>query len=148
MEWAKMTYHTYYSVFDRSAKIVANPEVSDHWAWMTLANTIQSTLRKKGENLSIDEMLRLAKLYKLKMNSQQEPQSRDDILEIFRDKQWYKGDIEANRKLIWNLTYGIYRKNNDVWAVRYATTWMADHKIEYDIVDKDRPDFTLSRLCF
>ena len=154
IEWAKKEnhYHRYFTILDRHATIVDKPEQKHYFELMACANKIQIELMDLGCDAAAKEILRLAKVYNLICPSDNQiPSSIDDVVSIFGDKGWYDDDVENKRKIIYIITYGIFRKGFNQWVDRAANKWLIEHHIEYDASDhtgkdKRRPKGFVHRL--
>ena len=149
LAWAKRNnyYSRYYQHLDRTATINDNPNKQDYCNWMACGHRIQIEIKELGICETDKEVLRLASEYNLRRTSDgQPPTSVDDVLAIFQDKTWYYDNLAKSRKTIYVLTYGLFRKGYNQWAITASNNWLKDHGLRY--VDKDKADKAQQRKGF
>ena len=63
-------------------------------------------------------------------NEQQHPVNFDDIITIISNANWYNDRQPSKQALIHMITYGIFRRGYNIWAINTATSWKKEKGIK------------------
>ena len=125
--WATKTFqYAYCFSGDITTKIINNTE--DLQTWIGIASDIQLELRAIGlqqAHAKIVDVFRDYGVYLQTSSScKQHPVNFDDIISIISNVNWYKTRQISKQALIHMVTYRIFRKGYNTWAIEAANKWL------------------------
>lgn len=129
-EWARSTfpYARYFSNRFTSEDIQYD---SDIQAWMDTAIKLQNELKEMGVNKAHEKIVNIFDEYNVKMpgTMNEGPSNFDDVIAIINDKDWYRAKQDVKRNLIHMVSYGIFRRGHNHWAIHAANEWLQKHHV-------------------
>ena len=130
VSWAEKTYR-YAFLFDNSFKSTAYEGPEDLQRWIDIAINLQNELRDIGVSKAHKKIIEIFNDYDVRMQgpNKQRPVNFDDICTIISDKDWYQVNQESKRNLIHMITYGIFRRGYNNWAISECNTWQQKYNI-------------------
>ena len=134
-DWAEKTFRFAY-LFGRQFGSSAWDNENNLQAWIDKALQLQLELRELGVQKAHEKVVMVFREYNIKLpNSNQLPTNMDDVVAIINDKEWYTTDKDMKQQLIHMITYGIFRRGFNHWAVKACTEWLFQHKLKLDDSD-------------
>ena len=144
--WAEKTFR-YAHMFSSSFTSTAYTNDEDLQIWINTAIDLQNELKDIGVSQAHKKILQILNDYDVRIpgSSNQKPKNFDDVITIISDKQWYQTNQESKRSMIHMITYGIFRRGYNNWAVNASKQWLqsknvtlADEVGNSEISDKSR----------
>lgn len=134
-EWAEKTFRYAY-LFGKQFKCGTWDDSSNLQAWINMALKLQQDLRELGLQKAHEKAVQIFREYNVSLpGSNQLPTNMDDIITIINDKVWYTTDQERKQQLIHMVTYGIFRRGYNHWAVKTCQEWLNDLHLKLDDTD-------------
>ena len=137
--WAEKTYR-YAFLFDSSFKSTAYEGPEDLQRWIDIAINMQNELKEIGVSKAHQKILEIFNDYDVRLQgpNKQKPVNFEDIMSIISDKNWYQTNQESKRNLIHMVTYGIFRRGYNNWAISACNTWLQKYNVT--LVSDDQAD--------
>ena len=125
--WATKTFkYAHYFSGDITTKIINDTE--DLQTWIGIALDIQLELRAIGLQQAhakiVDGFRDYGVYLQTSSSHMQHPVEFDDIISIISNVNWYKTRQVSKQALIHMVTYGIFRKGYNTWAIEAANEWL------------------------
>ena len=134
-EWAERTFRYAY-LFGKQFKCGSWGDSSHLQAWINMALKLQQDLRELGVRKAHEKAVQVFREYNISLpGSRQMPTSMDDIITIINDEVWYTTDQEHKQQLIHLVTYGIFRRGYNHWAVKACQEWLSKLNLQLDDTD-------------
>ena len=122
--WASKTFK-YAHCFsnDITTKIVNDAD--DLQKWINIATNLQLELRAIGLQKAHAKAVEVFKDYGVYLpDTNEHPVNFDDIITIISNPDWYKSRQLSKQGLIHMVSYGIFRKGYNIWAMNAAKEWL------------------------
>ena len=130
-DWGIKTYK-YYHLFDDTINKTFFETHEEVLLWCRCANLLQTELKELGVNKAKTRIVDLCRReFKLTNTDGQFPSSLDDVISIIKDSSWYNKDMEVSHKVVYMLSYGIFRIGYNGWAQDAVNEWMCKYSITY-----------------
>ena len=133
-DWARNTFR-YAHCFSKeiTTTIINKPE--DLQKWIDIATDLQLELRTIGLQKAHAKIIEVFKDYGVYLpstsNEKQHPVNFDDVITIISDSYWYQTRQLSKQALIHMVSYGIFRKGYNIWAINAANEWLNKRRIRY-----------------
>ena len=130
--WAEKTFR-YAHLFSSKFNSTAYTNDEDLQLWINTAIDLQNELKDIGVSQAHKKILQILGDYDVRIPSSnnQKPKNFDDVMMIISDKQWYQTNQESKRSMIHMITYGIFRRGYNNWAIRAGKEWMQSKNVTY-----------------
>jgi len=91
-------------------------------------------LRALGVEKATDELVRYFRdelVTTLPNTDNLYPTSIDDIITIIGSRSWYQQKLHIKRKIIHHVSYKIFRKHYNQWAINAFNQWKKENRIDF-----------------
>ena len=114
-EWANNTYK-YYSMFNENVMMNDSPTKEEVIKWILFSKDLFDSIKSKAQERIIKEIVLVANRYQLQTLKKTKIISFDDILRLYKNKQWYCSKLQNNRDYLYIFQYGLLRSGTDMWV--------------------------------
>ena len=129
--WAEQTYK-YAHCFSKDITTTIVHDPADLQKWIDIATNVQLELRAIGLQKAHAKAIEVFKDYGVKLpGTNQNPVNFDDIISIITNPDWYSTRQLAKQGIIHMVSYGIFRKGYNIWAIQAANEWLNKNHLKF-----------------
>ena len=99
-KWASSTYK-YYSTFNPDVMMSDNPSKSEVNSWILFSKELFDCLKSIAQERIMKEIVLVAKRYQLQTLKKTKIISFEDILRLYKNKEWYYSKLQNNRDYLY-----------------------------------------------
>lgn len=114
-KWASSTYK-YYSMFNPDVMMSDNPSKNEVNSWILFSKDLFDCLKSIAQERIMKEIVLVAKRYQLQTLKKTKIISFEDILRLYKNKEWYYSKLQNNRDYLYIFQYGLLRSGTDMWV--------------------------------
>lgn len=114
-KWATETYK-YFSMFDENVMMSDNPTKEEVIKWILFSKQLFDCLKTKAQERIMKEIVVVANRYQLQTIKNTKIISFEDVLRLFKNKEWYYSKLQNNRDYLFIFQYGLLRSGTDMWV--------------------------------
>ena len=122
--WARRTFKYAYCFSDEITTTIVN-DSDDLQKWINIATNLQLELREIGLQKAHNKAVEVFRDYSVCLpGTNEQPVNFDDLITIISNATWYRSRQLSKQGLIHMVSYGIFRKGYNTWAINAANDWL------------------------
>ena len=114
-KWGNDTYK-YYSMFNPDVMLSDNPSKEEVINWLLFSKELFDSIKAKAQERIMKEIVIIANRYQLQTLKKTKIVSFDDIIRLYKNKQWYFSKLQNHRDYLYIFQYGLLRSGTDMWV--------------------------------
>ena len=130
IQWGQEIFK-YEHIFLDSINSNAYENMEEVHHWLAKAREIQEELKNLGYNESVKHICEL-----LRQKGQRLPNSNSfatnlyDVFQLFGNLEWYKGNVNESRTIIFKCCWGIFRSRHNRWIRVHVDNWLDSNRLK------------------
>ena len=105
--------------------------------WLEYMCELQEELFNLGLSHAEKHIVELCKTHQVYVDNEETktlPNNLSDISLAISRKDWYQKDVLGNRRFLYTICYGIFRRDKSQWSTSLAAEWLRSKKISLERV--------------
>ena len=101
--------------------------------WLEYMRDLQEELFTLGLTHAEKHIVELCKTHQVYVDNEESktlPNSLGDIALAIGRSDWYRKDVLGNRRFLYTICYGIFRRDKSQWSTRLAAEWLRSKNIK------------------
>ena len=105
--------------------------------WLEYMCQLQEELFNLGLSHAEKHIVELCKTHQVYVDNEETktlPNNLSDIALAISRRDWYQKDVLRNRRFLYTICYGIFRRDKSQWSTSLAAEWLRSKKIRLERV--------------